>query len=162
VVLRTSRFFPEQDDHAPTRESYDAVNIKTNEYLYRRVDIEDAVSAHLLALEQAATIGFARYIVSTTTPFRPEDAAELRVDAPRVVARRVPDYAAEYSRRGWRMFPSIDRVYVNDRARAELHWQPRYDFRHVLDRLQSGDDPRSPLARAVGSKGYHVRVPSSL
>jgi len=46
-------------------------------------------------------------------------------------------------------------VYVNERARAELGWSPVYDFRHVLDLLKSGEDPRSPLARAVGAKGYH-------
>jgi len=155
VILRTSRFFPEDDDHEPTRALYDPVNLKVNEYLYRRVDLADAVDAHLLALEHAQALGFARFIVSATSPFLPEDAAELRVDAARVVARRVPEYSAEYMRRGWRMFPSIDRVYVNERARMQLRWRPRYDFRFVLERLQSGDDPRSPLARAVGSKGYH-------
>lgn len=155
VILRTSRFFPEDDDHEPTRASYDPVNIKVNEYLYRRVDLADAVDAHLLALERAPALGFARYIISATSPFLPEDAAELRVDAPRVVARRVPDYSAEYIRRGWQMFPRIDRVYVNTLARTQLNWRPRYDFRYVLERLRAGDDPRSPIARAVGAKGYH-------
>lgn len=155
VVLRTSRFFPEEDDHAPTRETYDPVNVKVNEYLYRRVDLQDAVDAHLLAIEHAPTIGFGRYVISATTPLLPEDAVELRIDAPSVVARRVPNYAADYARLNWRMFPTIDRVYVNERARTDLHWRPRYDFRYVLDRLRAGDDPRSPLARAVGSKGYH-------
>ena len=54
------------------------------------------------------------------------------------------------------MFPVIDRVYVNDRARAALGWRPSYDFRHVLDRLKADQDPRSPLAQAVGAKGYHA------
>ena len=54
------------------------------------------------------------------------------------------------------MFPGIDRVYVNERARRELGWRPRYDFRYVLDLLKAGADIRSPLARAVGSKGYHA------
>ena len=55
------------------------------------------------------------------------------------------------------MFPSIDRVYVNARAGKELGWHPRYDFGYVLDRLSADEDPRSPLARTVGSKGYHAR-----
>ena len=38
------------------------------------------------------------------------------------------------------MLPGIDRVYVNERARNELGWRPRYDFRLILDRLQAGDD----------------------
>jgi nucleoside-diphosphate-sugar epimerase len=159
LILRTSRFFPEDDDHGPTRLAYEDGNVKANEYLYRRVDLEDAVSAHVLALQKAPALGFGRYIISATTPFLPEDVHALRADAPLVVRRRVPDYEAEYARRGWRMFPSIDRVYVNERARKDLGWQPRYDFRYVLDCLRAGTDPRSPLARAVGSKGYHARRP---
>jgi nucleoside-diphosphate-sugar epimerase len=158
IVLRTSRFFPEDDDNRKVRTEYSDANAKANEYLYRRVDIEDVVSAHLLAAERAAATGFRKYIISATTPFRPDDLAELRVNAPRVVQRCVPDYAAEYDRRQWKLFPSIDRVYVNERARNELGWQPLYDFRSNLDRLRAGDDLRSPLARLVGSKGYHAQV----
>jgi UDP-glucose 4-epimerase len=158
VVLRTSRFFPEDDDNRKVREAYTDANAKANEYLYRRVDIEDVVSAHLLAAEHAASIGFRKYIISATTPFHPDDVAELRNHAPRVVEDRVPGYQAEYEKRGWKMLPSIDRVYVNERARNELGWHPQYDFRSILDRLQAGDDMRSPLARLIGSKGYHAQV----
>jgi nucleoside-diphosphate-sugar epimerase len=155
VVLRVSRFFPEPDDRDGVRTAYPDANVKANEYLYRRVDIADVVDAHLLAAARAPAIGFARYIVTATTPFSRGDLAELRTDAPSVVRRLFPDADAEYARRGWRMFGEIDRVYVNARARAELGWSPRYDFRHVLDLLKAGEDPRSPLAVAVGAKGYH-------
>ena len=157
LVLRISRFFPEEDDCEATRQEYDDRNVKANEYLYRRVDLEDVASAHLLALEQAPSIGFQRYIITTTTPFLPEDLVNLRANATLVVRRRVPEYEVEYTRRSWKMFPSIDRVYVNDRARKDLGWHPRYDFSYVIDCLRAGIDPRSPLARAVGSKGYHAR-----
>jgi UDP-glucose 4-epimerase len=156
LALRTSRFFPEEDDHEPTRQAYADDNVKASEYLYRRVDIEDTVNAHLLALDKAPEIGFGRYILSATTPFLPEDLAQLGTDAPLVVKRLFPDYEAEYARRGWRMFPRLDRVYVNERARKDLGWHPRYDFRYVLDCLKAGSDFRSPLARMVGSKGYHA------
>src|SRR5215471_4562460 len=36
LVLRTSRFFPEEDDCETTRMAYDDLNAKANEYLYRR------------------------------------------------------------------------------------------------------------------------------
>jgi nucleoside-diphosphate-sugar epimerase len=157
LVLRTSRFFPEEDDNPATRLAYNDDNAKVNEFLHRRVDLEDVVTAHLLAVEKAPLLGFGRYIISATTPFQPDDLLELRVNAPEVVRRRVPDYEEEYDRRGWRMFPGIDRVYINERARRELGWQPRYDFRCILDLLKSSSDIRSPLARAVGSKGYHTR-----
>lgn len=155
MVLRTSRFFPEEDDDKDVRSGFADENIKMNEFLYRRVDIEDIVSAHLLAAEKAPALGFRRYIISATTPFTPDDLADLRTDAPRAVQRRVPEYAAEFARRGWRMLPSIDRVYVNERARTELGWQPKYDFRFLVERLKAGEDMRSPLARLIGSKGYH-------
>jgi len=158
IVLRTSRFFPEVDDNRVVRETYADDNAKANEYLFRRVDIEDVVSAHVLAANRAPAIGFCRYIISATTPFLPDDLRDLRADGPLVVRRRVPGYEAEYKRRGWKMFPGIDRVYVNDRARNELGWRPRYDFKHVLEQLRLGEDPRSPLSCAVGSKGYHSRT----
>jgi nucleoside-diphosphate-sugar epimerase len=154
VILRTSRFFPESDDRAEIRSAYPDANAKANELLYRRIDLEDVVSAHQLALENAPTIGFGRYIVSATTPFTHENLVELRTNAPAVVRRLFPDYETIYAERGWTMFPSIERVYVNDRARDELKWSPLYDFRHVLDRLQAGEEPHSPLAASIGTKGY--------
>ncbi len=156
VVLRTARFFPEGDDADEVRTAYPDANVKANEYLYRRVDLQDVADAHLLAMERAPGIGFGRYIISATTPFTRDDLAGLRTAAPDVVRQRFPDYPEVYQRLGWRMFPGIGRVYVNARARAELGWAPRYDFRHVLDAVAAGEDFRSPLARAVGAKGYHA------
>jgi UDP-glucose 4-epimerase len=155
IVLRTSRFFPEEDDNRGVREAYEDANVKANEYLYRRADLEDIVGAHLLASQKAQSIGFRKYIISATVPFRRDDVHELRSNAPAVVRRRVPDYESEYERRGWKMFPSIARVYINERARTELGWRPRYDFAFVISRLRVGDDLRSPLARLIGAKGYH-------
>lgn len=155
VVLRTSRFFPEEDDDKAKRRAYDNDNAKANEFLFRRVDLEDIVSAHLLATENASSIGFGRYIISATTPFLTEDLAELRTNAPHVLRKRVPEYEQIYQHRGWKMFEGIDRVYVNEAARNDLQWEPKYNFAHVLSRLREGTDPRSPIARTVGSKGYH-------
>jgi UDP-glucose 4-epimerase len=156
VVLRTSRFFPEPDDRHDVRAAYVDLNLKVNELLYRRVDLEDVVSAHRLALDRAVEIGFARLIVSATAPFTPGDAADLGVDAPAVVRRRFPSFDAIYAERDWRMFPALDRVYANDRARELLGWEPRHDFGAALARLAAGEDPRSALAREIGAKGYHA------
>ena len=155
LILRTSRFFPEPDDDERKRDAYDDLNVKVNELLYRRVDIEDVVSAHLLALDRAPRLGFGRYIISATTPFSPEDLTAIRADLPSVVRRLFPDFEDVFSVRGWRMFPAIERVYVNERARTDLGWLPRYDFRSALDRLAEQADPFSPLSRTVGAKGYH-------
>ncbi|WP_314953404.1 NAD(P)-dependent oxidoreductase [Bradyrhizobium cosmicum] len=155
VVLRTSRFFPEDDDDPAMRSAYALDNAQANELLYRRLDIADAVSAHLLAAERAPDIGFARYIVSATSPFEPRHLAALARDAAGVVRELYPDCAELYAARGWRLLPEIDRVYVNERARRELGWRPEFDFAHVLNSLRDGRDFRSALARKVGSKGYH-------
>jgi len=155
VILRTSRFFPEGDDREDIRASYDDLNIKVNELLNRRVDLADVVEAHRLALERAPELGFGRYIVTATTPFTRDDLAELRTDAPAVVRRLHPEYADVYAARGWRMFPAFERVYDNARARRDLGWAPRYDFGSAIERLRFGQEWRSPLALAVGSKGFH-------
>jgi UDP-glucose 4-epimerase len=156
VILRTSRFFPEADDRDDVRAVYDDLNLKVNELLYRRVDLADVVDAHRCALERAPELGFGRYVVSATTPFTRDDLVALRAEAPAVVRGRFPDLQDVYAPRGWTMFPGIERVYVNERARTDLGWSPRYDFRHALDLLRAGEDPRSPLARSIGAKGYHA------
>jgi nucleoside-diphosphate-sugar epimerase len=158
IVLRTSRFFPEEDDHKEIREAYPDDNLKANEYLSRRVDIEDAVSAHILAARHAKAIGFGTYIISATAPFSPADMPELRTNAPMLVKQLIPDYEHEYKLRGWSMFPGIDRVYINEKARTDLGWQPKYDFKYIIERLKARDDLRSPLARIIGSKGYHAET----
>jgi UDP-glucose 4-epimerase len=155
LILRTSRFFPERDDVPERRDGFDDANLKVNELLYRRVDIEDVVSAHLLALEKAPALGFDKFIITATTPFGRGDLAELGRDAPAVLERLRPHYRTIYSARGWRMLPVLDRVYVNSRARERLGWSPRYDFDRALRDLAAGDDHRSELARAIGAKGYH-------
>jgi len=158
LVLRTSRFFPEEDDDRAMRESYADDNAKTNEFLFRRVDVEDASSAHLLALERAPEIGFGLFIISATTPFGREDLGDLRRDAARVVRRYFPESAEIFERFGWRMFPTIDRVYVNKKARDQLGWEPQYDFARILAQIRAGEAIGSELARTIGSKGYHPEI----
>jgi len=155
VILKTSRFFPEEDDDPVHRSQYADDNSKANELLFRRVDIADAVDAHLLALGRAQALGFGRYIISATSPFQQSDLAELNIDAPAVVRRYMPELDELYRTRGFRMFDRIDRVYVNQRARNDLGWQPRFDFEHVLSRMRQGLPLQSELAALIGSKGYH-------
>ena len=76
VVLRTGRFFPEADDMAHAIPHSDA-NTKANEFLFRRLTVEDAADAHIAALQHAQKIGFDRFIVAAPTPFRPEDCGQL-------------------------------------------------------------------------------------
>ena len=155
LILRTSRFFAEADDDKIMRTTYEDANIKANELLYRRVDIQDVVDAHLLAIEKAPIIGFGKYIISATTPFSKKDLANLYSAASKIVTSIYPNFSLTYTKEKWTMFPQIGRVYVNEKARKELEWNPKYDFAWVLECLQKGIDFRSPLAIEIGAKGYH-------
>jgi len=157
IVLRTSRFFPESDDRDAVRVAYADANLKVNELLYRRVDLSDVVSAHRCALERADAIGFGRYIVSATTPFAPSDLVALHTHAAPVVARCVPSYEAVYEQLGWRMLDTIERVYVNAAARADLGWSPRYDFAHAIERLAAGRGVALRARRRRGRQGLPRR-----
>ncbi len=157
VVLKTSRFFPEEDDMKHTLPGYSQDNIKAIEFLNRRVDITDVVSAHELAIEAAKELRFDKFIVSATTPFAEGDLESLPTDAPAVLKDSFPDYDVVFSSLGWKMFQSLGRVYVNQRAREKLGWEPRHNFAEVLERVQGGLSPLSDLASVIGEKGYHRR-----
>lgn len=124
TVLRTSRFFPEDDDNKETRDQFDSLNAKVNELLYRRVELDDVVSAHCLAMDYVTTTPFDRFIISATSPFRKEDCPQLRNNAQQAIDRYVPQAKEIYERRGWSMFAGLDRVYMNQHAREALGWEP--------------------------------------
>jgi UDP-glucose 4-epimerase len=138
IVLRTARFFPEADDMAHAIEQSDE-NTKANEFLFRRLTVEDAAEAHVMALEKAPEIGFDTFMISAPTPFSPSDCEELIRDAPSVVARYFPDYPRLNARKGWTMFRSIDRVYDPGKARDKLGFVCRTGFAEMLATLESGD-----------------------
>jgi UDP-glucose 4-epimerase len=134
IVLRTSRFFPEEDDTAHEIAQSEP-NTKANELLFRRLTVEDAAEAHVVALRRAPELGFDTFITSAPTPFAPEDCPALIADAPAVVARYFPHYPEIYARLGWSMFASIDRVYVAARATERLGFTCKTGFAEKLNQL---------------------------
>ncbi len=135
LVLRTSRFFPEEDDMAHAI-AQSGENTKANEFLFRRLSVEDAAEAHVVALSKAKEVGFDTFIVSAPTPFTRDDCHDLITDAPAVVARLFPEYRALYERRGWSMFDTIDRVYDASKAERILGFRCRTDFPEILAGLR--------------------------
>lgn len=136
TVLRTGRFFPEEDD---THRALSGENMKANELLHRRLTVEDAAAAHLLALEKGAGLGHEVFVLSAPPPFARTDAAELKRDAAVVIARAFPDAAALYAARGWRLPERIGRVYDPAKAERLLGWRARTDFASVLTALRGGE-----------------------
>ncbi|MEO1044225.1 MAG: NAD(P)-dependent oxidoreductase [Pseudomonadota bacterium] len=141
AILRTGRFFPEEDD---THRDLSGPNRKANEFLNRRLTVEDAAMAHLQALDQAPGLGCETFILSAPPPFKPDEAADLIDGAPAVIARYFPDAAALYAARGWQLPDHIDRVYDPAKAQRLLGWQPETDFAAILSALR--DDMPLPYA----------------
>lgn len=154
IVLRTSRFFPEEDD---SFRGLSGDNHKANEFLYRRVTVEDAARAHLLALERAPEIGFGTYVISAPTVFTREETAELKRDARAVILRHYPEAAELYAARGWRLPDSISRVYDSTRSQTGLGYRYHTHFGSILEALRTGSplpfthDPDfvSPIERRI-------------
>jgi UDP-glucose 4-epimerase len=140
IVLRTARFFPEEDDMAHAI-AQSGENTKANEFLFRRLSADDAAEAHVVALDKAPDIGFDLFIVSAPTPFVPDDCGALMDDAPAVVARYFPDFPGLYDKRGWTMFAHIDRVYSAARIEQRLGFRCRSGFEDVLVNLRDWSHP---------------------
>jgi nucleoside-diphosphate-sugar epimerase len=152
MILRTSRFFPEDDD---THDAPSGDNLKANEFLNRRLTVEDAAEAHIAALDRATKVGFGTFILSAPPPFSREETRALKQDAAAVIARHFPDAADLYARSGWTLPRSLDRVYDPELAERVLGFRCRTDFAAILDALRTGaplpfaHDPAyvSPLIR---------------
>jgi UDP-glucose 4-epimerase len=138
VILRTSRFFPEEDDMAHEIIQSGA-NTKANEFLFRRLTVHDAASAHIVALDRAPQLGFDTFIISALTPFSPDDCEQLMEYAPLVVHRYFPRYREIYARRGWTMFDYIDRVYDSNKAMRRMGFVCQTDFGDILTQLDRED-----------------------
>jgi len=135
IVLRTARFFPEEDDMAHAIVQSDA-NTKANEFLFRRLSVEDAAESHVAALAKAPALGFDTLIVCAKTPFRRADCEQLLHNTPSVVERYFPRYREIYGRLGWTMFDSIDRVYDSSKAARKLGFTCRTGFTEKLKELE--------------------------
>jgi nucleoside-diphosphate-sugar epimerase len=132
AVLRTSRFFPEEDD---AERGFSGENLKANEFLHRRLTVEDAADAHLAALDRAK--GFEIFIVSAPPPFTRSETEALKSDAAGVIAQHFPDAPALYARRNWRLPQSIGRIYDPAKAERLLGFRTGTDFAAVLDALRN-------------------------
>ena len=154
LVLRTGRFFPEEDD---THRDLSGENRKANEFLNRRLTVEDAADAHVAALEQAPALGFDTFILSAPPPFA---RGGLRGADP----RRAGGDRAPFSRcgrplrraRAGRCRPLSTGSTIRRAPKRRLGFRCRTDFAAVLDALRSGAAialrPRSLLCLAQGDE----------
>jgi len=119
IILRMSRCFPEPD------------HLMVFYRLYRGVSTSDVAEAHWLAVSSAIR-GTETFNISAETPFQPTETRELLNDPWRVVDRLYPEAGKVYDRMNWAKPSSIDRVYVIDKAKRLLNYQPRDNFWEFL------------------------------
>ncbi len=115
VCLRMSRCFPEADE------------LMAIYRLHRGVDIRDVADAHWLAL--TATLNqFHIFNISAAPAFSESECGALFNVADDVIDLHYPWARHAFARRGWQLPRRIDRVYVIEKARRMLGYQPRYNF----------------------------------
>lgn len=119
VCLRTARFFPESP------------RLLAIYRLSRGIDVRDAASAHLLAVENQ-TLNVGTFIVSARSPFVETDVPDLLGDAPRVIRRIYPWAEAAFAARGWSLPATIDRVYAIVKAESEMGFSPIHNFESLM------------------------------
>ena len=115
IILRMSRCFPEPD------------YLQVFYRLYRGVSAQDTAEAHWLAVSCTLT-GCELFVISAESPFQQTDTSQLLNDPWGVIDRIYPEASVLYDRMKWEKPPSIDRVYVIDKAKRLLNYQPQDNF----------------------------------
>lgn len=158
LVLRTSRFFPEEDDDEDRRNAMTDDNLKVLELAYRRVDMADIVSACHCGMQRAEELRWGRFIISAPPPFSRDvqTLTGLNEHPQAVFAQVVPGVEGVFKEKGWKFLSRLDRVYDSSKAVRELGWRPAYTFQRTVERIRMGEEWRSQLAIRVGKKGYHA------
>ena len=115
ISLRMSRCFPERED------------LMAIYRLYRGVHESDVALAHELALFLPMQ-GYEAFNISSLSPFNQTEIEELKKSAAIVILRRFPWAKEEFSKRGWSLPQTIDRIYVIEKAIKLLGYRPFYNF----------------------------------
>ncbi|KAJ5853194.1 hypothetical protein N7534_005737 [Penicillium rubens] len=147
LVLRTSRFFPEEDDDEDRRAAMVDENLKVLELAYRRCDLHDIVSASVCAMGRAKDILWGKYIISAPPPFNNDIQTlnALNRNPAEVLRKEFPELDIVFEEKGWKHLARIDRVYDSSRAVKDLGWNPKYTFEKTVQRLVRGEQWKSDL-----------------
>jgi UDP-glucose 4-epimerase len=95
--------------------------------LYRGVSGRDVAEAHWLAVSSSIS-GADIFNISADPPFQKTETGVLLKDPWSVIDRIHPEAGRLYDQMKWEKPSSIDRVYVIDKAKRILNYQPRDNF----------------------------------
>ena len=100
--------------------------------MYRGVDVRDVAQAHKLAMETELE-DFQIFNISAQPIFTKDELVELRINTKQQLQNKIPKLLEFYERRQWEMPSTIDRVYVIDKAKRLLGYEPRYNIQEMLE-----------------------------
>ena len=115
IILRMSRCFPEPEA------------LQVFYRLYRGVSAHDVADAHWLAVSSAIS-GTELFNISADPPFQQTETRALLNDPWKVIDRIYPEASRMFDQMIWEKPSSIDRVYVIDKAKRLLNYQPQDNF----------------------------------
>ncbi|GAA0890801.1 NAD(P)-dependent oxidoreductase [Fulvivirga kasyanovii] len=122
AVLRVSRFWNEPMER---RLFY---------RMYRGVDVRDVALAHKLAIEKDLQ-KFDVFNISAQSIFTADDLRDLKHNLRILLEKKNPKLIAYYAAMNWPLPDSIDRVYVIDKAKRELGYNPEHNIKEMLEAL---------------------------
>ena len=99
--------------------------------MYRGVDVQDVVKAHQLAMDHHFS-QFEIFNISAEPLFEKGDLVALRTDLKGVLQDRIPEIIQCYEQKGWALPHFIDRVYVIEKAKEILGYQPQFNIRELM------------------------------
>ena len=104
--------------------------------MYRGVDVRDVALAHQLALEKDVE-NFEIFNISAQSIFEQSDLVDLRKNLESILEKRYPDIIDFFDKQAWELPKFIDRVYVIDKARQLLGYQPTYNIDILLKEVNN-------------------------
>ncbi len=120
--LRVSRFWDEPLDK------------KVFYRMYRGLDIRDVALAHQLAINKDFNC-FEIFNISAQSIFGTSDLIDLRKNLLPLLENRCPKIIDFFSKHKWVLPDYIDRVYVIDKAKKQLGFQPIYNIDNMIEEL---------------------------
>ena len=137
VVLRLSRFFPEDPFSGDMHESISLPNLKAIELLGRRVALHDALSAVLLALDKE-DVEFGPFVIAAPWQFSRAVAEDMDASEVAELVSHIPYAKQQFAAQGWSLPRSIGQVYDVTESIHGLGWKPSWTFEALLNELRSG------------------------
>jgi UDP-glucose 4-epimerase len=121
IILRMSRCFPEPD------------HLLVFYRLYRGVSRRDVAEAHWLAATSSIP-GSETFIISADSPFQQTETRMLFIDPWKVIDGLYAQASKLFDQMKWEKPASVDRVYVIEKAKRLLNYQPQDNFITFLQR----------------------------